>query len=534
MKKPGLVLLGGLAAAGTLLAGNPAARPPVQTLTIDEAVIIALRQNPEIRNAKQEIERLRGVVIEVRAQALPQIGLVGSYSQQDRRLISQGGSARSGNGASDGNKSIEQALAGLSESGGAGTGAGGGDSAEVAQALAELQGQGGQSGGNNRVQNKSWRVAIEGRQLLYSGGQVRSALRIARFTEDSSYYELRDVIDTIVARVRQQFYQVLLNRSTIRVQEESIRLLENQLTDQRNRLEAGTVPRFNVLQAEVALENARPDLIRARNNYRISQLELARTLGVDYDRSAPNWVPFNAVGELSIPPRPFTLAEAVDLAKAQRPLLKVQRHQILIQVEQIKIALSGYKPAIAANGGYEVRNRQTSQQLTDTINGWFFGFTGTWDIFDGFETFGRTKQARAQLEQAKVTYEDSVHQVELEVQQADARLKEADELLQSADKTIEQAQESQRLAQERLSAGAGVQLDVLNARVALLQAQTTALQARYDYNAALAEFDRVTGTATRYEETFNDPLMQKVKRFIERDTAQQASSPAPVPRGVKK
>jgi hypothetical protein len=72
----------------------------------------------------------------------------------------------------------------------------------------------------------------------------------------------------------------------IGVQEQSVNLLQSQLQDQQNRFEAGTVPRFNVLQAQVALSNQIPALIAARNNYRISQLQLSRTLGLDFDSTA--------------------------------------------------------------------------------------------------------------------------------------------------------------------------------------------------------------------------------------------------------
>ena len=83
--------------------------------------------------------------------------------------------------------------------------------------------------------------------------------------------------------MRSSFTQVILNRALIGVQEESVRLLESQLKDQQNRFEAGTVPRFNVLQAEVALVNQQPALITARNNFRIAQLQLAKTIGLDFD-----------------------------------------------------------------------------------------------------------------------------------------------------------------------------------------------------------------------------------------------------------
>jgi outer membrane protein TolC len=200
------------------------------------------------------------------------------------------------------------------------------------------------------------------------------------------------------------------------------------------------------------------------------------------------------------------LQNALQLAKERRPFLKVQRQSILIETEQIKIALAGYKPRLDANGGYEVRSSRLSDDLSDTVNGWFFGFTGSWDLFDGLETYGRTKQARARLASAKINYDDSVQQVELEVQQAYAQLQQARETIQSQQKNVESALEALRLANERLSAGAGTQLDVLDARVALTRARTTELQARADYNTALAEFDRVTATDTIYDDAFADPL----------------------------
>ncbi|HEX8310994.1 MAG TPA: TolC family protein [Chthoniobacteraceae bacterium] len=513
--------------------GPGADRAVIGNLTIDQAVEVALRQNPQILKAIQEIERTRGQVIEVRAQALPHVTINANYNQQDKRLLegasggargSSGGldaSALGGGGASGSNNGGGQnggdqgggSQDGSGGDGGGTDGSGGGAGAGIDPGvLAELldQGNAGGRGGSGGGGDKSYRVAIEVRQVLYAGGQVRAALNIAKFTQDSSYFNLRDVVDRVISQVRAQFYSILLNRALITVQEEAVRLAESQLTDQRNRFEAGTVARFNVLRAEVELANTRPELIRARNNYLIAQLQLAKTLGL---APGPDGNPaFVAVGNLQVSERPLGLNHALQLARERRPFLKIQRLNILIETEQIRIALAGYKPRLDANAGYELRNSRLSDDLSDTVNGWFFGITGRWDIFDGFETHGRTKQARARFESAKVNYDDSVQQVELEVQQAYANLRQARETIQSQQKTVEQALEAVRLASERLSAGAGTQLDVLDARVALTRARTTELQARADYNTALAEFDRVTATDTIYDDTFADPLAKPQKK----------------------
>ena len=77
---------------------------------------------------------------------------------------------------------------------------------------------------------------------------------------------------------------------------------------------------------------------------------------------------------------------------------------------------------------------------------------------------------------------------------------------------MEQAEEALRLAKARLDAGAGVQLDVLNAQVQLLTAQSTRLQALFGYNSSLAEFDRATGAQSSYQEMFADLAPRATKR----------------------
>jgi len=370
----------------------------------------------------------------------------------------------------------------------------------------------GASTGNAALSNpmtQSWNVTVTVSQLIYSGGEVVAAIHIAKYTQDATIYSLRDVVDTTIANVRSQFYAVLLDRAIIKVQEENINLLESQLTDQQNRFQAGTVPRFNVLQAEVAVANARPQLFQARNDYQVAQLNLARTLGINTPELSNPAPPVNAVGELDTNEKPGPLAQAVQLARERRPFLKEQREQILIQVENIKVALAGYQPRLTADAGYEVRNSEYSKSLDRTVTGWFYGITGSWNIFDGGATYGQTKQAKAQLEEAKVNYDDAARQVDVEVQQAWDQVRESEDTIVSQQKTIEEAQEALRLSQEELSAGTGTQLDLLSAQVALLQSQTTLVQAQYNYEIAMAQFDRVTAANTRWQDLFHDPLVDR-------------------------
>ena len=177
------------------------------------------------------------------------------------------------------------------------------------------------SSSNVNLTDTSYNISITGQQLVFNYSTIRS-IRGTFFQRDSAYFAFRNVLDQTIATVKTQFYQVLVNRSLITVQEESVRLLDSQLKDQQNRFEAGTVPRFNVLQAQVQLLNQIPQLITARNNYRISILQLAKTLGLDYNPARGVAAPLRVVGDLVYVPRSIDLVQDIEHGKQSRPFLK--------------------------------------------------------------------------------------------------------------------------------------------------------------------------------------------------------------------
>jgi outer membrane protein TolC len=285
------------------------------------------------------------------------------------------------------------------------------------------------------------------------------------------------------------------------------------------------VPRFNVLQAEVALANAIPPVIQARNALRISQFALVKQLGLDYP-SDPSLVPIDVLGQLDYNPIKIELGKSVFTALTQNPSLKVQRQNILISKEQLKAAMSGFQPTLNATAGYQAFNVPTASSLDQAVNGLFFGVTGSWNIFDGMATIGATQAARASLQQSMINYDNGARGVELDVQRAVSNLIEAQEIIDSQRANVVQAMEALRLSRERLDAGAGTQLDVLNAQVSLLEAQTTELEGRYRYITALAEYNRVLSLDTVYADTYDDPMLTAKER-TRNDLLNSTANPNP-------
>ena len=458
--------------------------------TLDEAVQLALKQNPSILSQVQQLKAEKGLVYQAQSQLLPQLTATANYSQQASELVPQFATASAPN------------LDLLAIPSGSPLVVPGPLPAQTQRV--PLNSLVGSSPTSTALQ--TWQVQLTVSQLIWDGGATIASRRAARINEDAAYYTLRDTIDSVVETVRTQFYQILLNRALVQVQEESVNLLQSQLEDQTSRFEAGTVPQFNVLQAEGQLQNQIPQLIAAQNNYRISQLTLARTLGIPADRQYVTDNPLPVVGELDFNPIKYDLASALIAARANRPFLKAQRSAILASVENITVQSSTYQPRLTANIGLEARSNPTTNDFRESLQGWFLGVQGSWNIFDGFLTYGRVKQARAQLEQAKVTYGDSVRQVELEVGTAVSNLRQAAQTVDSAQTGVSVNLEALRLADERLAAGTGTQLDVLNAQTQLTTARSNLVQAQFSYISAVAAYQQATATETKYNDIFDDPL----------------------------
>jgi outer membrane protein TolC len=480
--------------------------PAVPDLSLDQAVRTALRQNPDVLNAIEQIRLTHGQVVEVRAQAFPQISAIAGFQQQATTLTNPKSPSSGGN-----DSTIQIPLP---------------DGSTVPISFS------GSSGGAPYTNPQTWNVGFQASQLLYNGGAVIAGIRAANFVEDSAYFGLRQIIDQTIANVKTAFYQVILNRALVVAQQQSVDLLAQQLKDQQSRYEAGTVPRFNVLQAQVALANAQPPLITAQNNLRISQYQLVKTIGMDYKTSKPSEVPFNVVGGLPYNPRALNPDDSIRIAIERSPLLKAQRQNILAQAENVHVQFAGYLPTVSATGSYTWQSNPAFHSLNEVTQGWTYGVQGSWAIFDGFATAGRVQQAKAQLKQAAINYDNSVRQVILNVQQAISNLQTAEQTLTSQEASVVQATEALRLSQERLDAGAGTQLDVLNQQTQLLQAQTTVLQARYDYLAALAAYDLALSLDAQYEETFDDPLTRPERKRFAKSTNPTAPQP-PLPGKLK-
>jgi outer membrane protein len=408
-------------------------------LPLVDCLNLALQQNATILKAKNDLEASYGVVVQTRAVALPVVQATGQYKDTEPAAVEN--------------------IPGLN------------------------------------LPHQNWNAGVQIVQSIYTGGKMLAAVRAAKATKEQALAQYQTTIADTLLATRVAYYDVLLAVQQITVHEASVKLLQNELEDQQRRYNAGTVPKFNVLRAEVAVANERPNLIRARNDYRISKNNLANLLGYDLPRDIWEDVPIQLSDALDARPYEVNLPTAIAQAFANRTELVALRKGEELQRLNIINAKSGYKPTVQVFAGYQWYNAQFTPpvDLDHDIHGWNAGAQMSWDIFDGMLTHGKVMQAKALYQKARTEVVDETRQIELQVRTTYSSFIEAKEVLESQLKVQEEAEEALREAEARASTGTGTQLDVLDAQTALTQARTTQVQALHDYAATRARLERAIG-----------------------------------------
>jgi outer membrane protein len=392
--------------------------------TIQQAVAVAQERNPEILIARKKVLATRGSFIEARSGYLPSLSSSGLY---DKR----------------------------------------------------------QTQSETNLRQEDYNAILKLEQNLYTGGAVASEVAIAQLNIAKANYELQETINRVTMDVRIAFNELLLNRAKVRVREDSVRVLDEELKSQQENFNAGIVGKLNVQRAEVALANERPELFNAQTELKNSYLRLAELFGTDVHPGAQT-PPFEISGELQYQPNHPDLNDCLARADANRAVIKAREKDIEIEDRQYVLDRSATRPHVRAFSGYEIYSERDPEVGPEFNYGGVVGINATWNIFDGFATKGRMQATRARREAAVEALAAARRSVASEVRSAFFDLQQAERVLESETQNVQTADEALDMAKGNFAAGLGTQLDVLQAASDVTRTRTTRLSAIYLHNVALA------------------------------------------------
>jgi len=407
----------------------------IQAVKLSEAIELAGRTNPELVQARLAVERARAALREAEAARLPSVTTSVEYTFNDSV------NARLGNIASPPNappsSTISQPLTGT--------------------------------------------VGIN--YNLFNAGGVEAGVRVAQNNLRIAEAELNRVTQIIRLRIATAYYNLQNADETVRIRQKSVENAERSLKDAQAQERAGTGTKFDVLQAEVSLANARQELFTAKANQAIARREIARQL------QYPERVDFTAADPVQ--PEPdwqLPLEDSIVLALRNRSELDIRKLEREVARDRTIVSLANVGPQVSLFANYDLADNLSTPG--GFAMGYRFGARFQMTLFDGGAASARADQSTIDKAIAESRFAQDASQIRFDVEQAFLNLQARRQQIATTSKALEQANEALRLARLRLSAGVGTQLEVIRAEEDVTRADVNRLQSIIGFNQSLADLQR--------------------------------------------
>ena len=322
---------------------------------------------------------------------------------------------------------------------------------------------------------------------LFTGGRLISGLKQANLNLAATQETIRQSRQETVFNVKKAFYGYLLAKKFVDVSEEALGLAEKHLKNVKNLYDVGMASKFDLLRSQVQAANLRPQLIRAKNGLSLAELGLKNLLGLDLNQAV------DIKGELSYQAFEANLDANVGQALASRPELIQLNYQKQMAAEMLKMAMAARIPTLAVGGAYNYWSNFLNLKKDNWESYYSINLVLSIPIFNGFSNSAKVGETKAMIKQLEYSQKGLMDVVKLEVQQAILNLQQAKESILSQEKNVEEAQEAVRIAELNYSEGLATNLDVSAAQMALSQAKTNYSQALYDYVTGLAQLEKAMG-----------------------------------------
>jgi outer membrane protein len=331
--------------------------------------------------------------------------------------------------------------------------------------------------------------AFQFSQPLFEGFQNLNAIRQAKSIVQAARESLRNIEQTILVDAVTAYVNVVRDQAVVRLRENDVEVLGEQLKATRDRFEVGEVTRTDVAQAEARQSEAQATLAAAQANLKTSRAAYQQVIG----HPPENLVTPQSIIHLL----PGNIDEAMTLGDGENPLILAAVYEEEASLFVVQQIMGELLPNASLDAQYERRfdQSQSLAELEDTT------VTARVNVpfYQGGGVAARVRQAKETNNQRKKDIEDARLRVHAEVISQWGILQSSGPAIRSAEAAVEANRIALAGVREEEKVGQRTTLDVLDAQRELLNAQiilVTALRdrvvAEYSLYAAIGRMDAQT------------------------------------------
>ena len=393
-----------------------------EELTIEQAIKVALKNNPSIRVANEACIAGRAMIGQTESAYYPQIDFQSRYSRSWQ---------------------------------------------EAGQSLAR-----------NNYGN-----TLQLNQLIFDFYKTPSLVGSTRENYESLKESYQNTRQTVALNTKAAYYSYLAAQREVKLNEETVRQREELVHHAKEYFRTGLKPKIDVTRTEANLYDAKLSFIRAQNGLQIAKINLVNALGIEK-------LPWNMLRDILEIKKPviMNLADAKRMATKQRPDLLQNEALERERKFSLKATKADYLPRLSGNANYGWSSTDFPLQEE-----WTVGMQLTFPLFTGFKKREKIKEDEAKLRQVKASGDVIIQNILAEVEQAYRDMNTASEQIVAARKGRHASTENLELATKRYQQGLNHIIEVTDAQVQYLTAETKYINSLYDYKIAEAMLEKAIG-----------------------------------------
>ena len=418
---------------GALAVGSASAQ---LRLTLDDAIQMALSENPTIKVADLDVERYDYVKKETRGNLLPSLSASGDYTRAIEKSTMRGGISFGADNTFTGTANLTVPL---------------------------------------------FAPAVY-RTLKLNRSQIASAVEAARASRI-----------TLVAEVKKAFYNILLAEQSLATLEESRATIQRTVDDTKVKYEQGVASEYDYLTAQVELSNLLPTITQTKNSIKVALLQIKMYLSI------PEELSVELVGSLDeMKDVVLSGGESLSMLRYQLKTTNAARIPTVAAFGSATISgndMEDFRKMVG--GGEEAGTGEAVSDLNSSKYYWTHpisvGVQISIPIFSGLKNNYKARQVKNQIEQLNLQRDYAHKQTTVAVESAINNLLTARETMLAQAQTMAQADKAYQISDTRFRAGAGTILELNSAQLNRTQAHLNYSQAIYDYLSAQADYDQIVG-----------------------------------------
>jgi len=332
-------------------------------------------------------------------------------------------------------------------------------------------------------EKNTWLTALAAEKVVYSGGRLEALSRQASSAAQAATVRLERTRQYVAFGAERAFLLLIAAQREREVAQQALQTAEAHLAIARVRYTARATAQFDVLHAEVEVEEARQEVIRAESDRLIAHAALLQAMGVTNGDFLAGEAPV-----LVFATQP-TLESFLQQALEGRPELRAFDWQLEAAAHAITAARAERRPTVSLLAEYQFVSPESPLQLTR----WSAGIAMSLPLLDGGAARARQREATAQRDETLAAREALRQIILTEVSQAYARLRSALAQTTVAGKRVEQSEEMLRIATVRYQEGIGTAMEIADAHTTVTRARQGLVQAQTQAAIAEGELRLATG-----------------------------------------